>query len=158
MFSYINLFCFSCLCSISNSSNYFINLIYYISKYNSTDRNVGYNLKAGGNGGGTNSESTKKKIGITTKEKWVNPEIAEKMLNGLRKGTETVKKQALVNFRKSVCKHCGKEFTYRHMDMNSHRFCSKECLSLFRKNKCWNRVCWSSYFRRSPAESIYCAS
>ena len=56
------------------------------------------------------------------------------MLNGLRKGTETVKKQALVNFRKSVCKHCGKEFTYRPMDMNSHRFCSKECLSLFRKN------------------------
>ena len=109
--------------------------IYYISKYNSTDRNVGYNLKAGGNGGGTNSESTKNKIGITTKEKWSNPEIAERMLDGLRRGTETVKKQALANFKQSICKYCGKEFTYRPMDMNySPRFCSKECLSLFRKN------------------------
>jgi len=110
--------------------------IYYISKYNSTDRNVGYNLKAGGNGGGINSDFTKKKIGITTKEKWKNPEIAKKMLEGLKKGTETSKKQALTNFKQTTCKYCNKEFTYRPIDTYHiiPKFCSKECLSLFRKN------------------------
>lgn len=110
--------------------------IYYISKYNSTDRNVGYNLKAGGNGGGINSDFTKKKIGITTKEKWKNPEIVKKMIEGLKKGTETAKKQALTNFKQTTCKYCNKEFTYRPIDTYHiiPKFCSKECLSLFRKN------------------------
>ena len=63
--------------------------IYYISKFNTTDKAVGYNLKAGGNGGGLNSESTKQKIGLTTKAKWNNPEIAQKMKEGLLKGNKT---------------------------------------------------------------------
>lgn len=110
--------------------------IYWISYYNSTNKEKGYNLKAGGNGGGLCCESTKQKIGETTKQKWKNPKIAKRMLEGLQKGTETVKQQALVNFKSIICNYCGKEFTYRPCDTAGHtpKFCSDECLSLYRKN------------------------
>ena len=56
---------------------------YWISYYNSTNKDKGYNLDSGGNNGGKKSESTKIKISETTKEKWKNPDIASKMLEGL---------------------------------------------------------------------------
>lgn len=102
----------------------------YISQYKSNEKSYGYNLKAGGQlGGGSNAESTKKLIGKTSKEKWKNPELAEKMLAGLRKGTETVKAKAQTNYKKAICKCCGKEFEYRPMDTAGIKptYCSKEC-------------------------------
>ena len=100
---------------------------YWISYYKSNE--IGYNLKAGGQlGGGVNSQSTKNKIGETSKLKWANPIIAEKMREGLRKGTETCKKKALLNFKESFCKICGNKITYRPIDISYvPKYCSDEC-------------------------------
>ena len=59
--------------------------IYWINYYQSTKKEIGYNLKLGGNNGGKCCDRTKKKIGDTTIEKWKNPEIAQKMKEGLKK-------------------------------------------------------------------------
>lgn len=99
--------------------------IYYIALYNSTDKNKGYNLKHGGDNGGLNSIETKIKIGNSTRERWKNPEIAERMRQGLIKGTEAMKSKALKNLKCDKCKNCNKEFTYKR---NYHlSFCSNEC-------------------------------
>ena len=66
----------------------------WIQFYHSNNRDYGYNLDSGGRSGGAKSDETKRKIGITTKEKWNNPDIAEKMRNGLQRGTDTMKKNA----------------------------------------------------------------
>jgi len=100
---------------------------YWISYYKSNE--LGYNLKAGGQlGGGVNSQSTKIKIGESSKLKWKNPEIAERMLEGLRKGTETCKQKALNNFKIAQCIVCNSEIKYRPMDFRrAPKYCSKEC-------------------------------
>ena len=110
--------------------------IYWISFYDSTNRSRGYNLKSGGKNGGTCNEETKAKIGNTTKIKWKNPEIAEKMRDGLRKGAQTMKNKAAKNYKIAICKECGKEFTYRPCDVSGVRptFCSTSCLHLYRVN------------------------
>ena len=110
--------------------------IYWISFYNSTNKTKGYNLKAGGKNGGTCCEETKLKIGNSTKLKWKNPKIAECMSNGLKKGTETIKRRALTNFKTVTCKQCHKNFTYRPCDTKGHSplFCSSDCLHLYRVN------------------------
>ena len=56
---------------------------YWISFYHSNDRGKGYNLDEGGRSGGKKSEETRKKIGITTLEKWKDSVTREKMLDGL---------------------------------------------------------------------------
>lgn len=102
---------------------------YWISYYKSNE--TGYNLKAGGQlGGGSNSQSTKEKIGQTTKLKWADPSTAERMREGLRKGTETCKKKALVNFKETNCKVCGSKIIYRPMDISYiPKYCSDGCRS-----------------------------
>ena len=64
-------------------------------------------------------------MGESTKKKWENPEIAEKMLLGLRKGTETVKQKASENYIEHECPICHK--TFRTKNWNSHKYCSLEC-------------------------------
>lgn len=106
--------------------------IYWIKYYDSTNRDKGYNLKFGGNSGGTDSEETKKKIGLTTLKKWQDPIIAKKMMDGLRKGTETCKLKSLNNYKKRICQYCNNEFIYRPRDFKYiPKFCSKECLNTF---------------------------
>ena len=109
--------------------------IYWINYYQSTNKKIGYNLKLGGNNGGKCCESTKQKIGETTKAKWANPELAVRMREGLRKGTETVKQKALVNYKTVICKHCGKKFTYRPCDTHgiAPKFCSDICFQVYMK-------------------------
>lgn len=41
---------------------------FWIKFYDSTNKNLGYNLDSGGNSGGKKSEETKRKIGETTKK------------------------------------------------------------------------------------------
>lgn len=103
--------------------------IYYISLYKATDRNIGYNLKSGGFGGGTNCESTKVKIGETTKQKWKNPEIAERMLNGLIKGHVTIAERKKNRIVVDHCKYCGKELIHNKY---KHIYCCDDCRQIFR--------------------------
>lgn len=99
--------------------------IYYISLYNSVED--GYNLKYGGNNGGLCSTETKLKIGQTTKSKWNNPEIANKMLNGLRKGVETMKLKGQNNFEIRICPICNCSFKCKLYENKC--YCSIKCAS-----------------------------
>lgn len=97
----------------------------YIQEYDSTNKTKGYNLKSGGLNGGKCTEVTKLKIGASSKEKWKNPEIAERMLNGLRKGTETCKQRALENYEERICPVCGTSFVCKPWEKKT--YCSSEC-------------------------------
>lgn len=110
--------------------------IYWINYYQSTDKEKGYNLKFGGNNGGKCCESTKRKIVNTTLKKWANPEIAKRMKEGLIKGTETVKKQALNNYKTINCIYCKMQFQYRPCDTSGYipKFCSEQCRKEYLKN------------------------
>lgn len=103
--------------------------IFWINFYNSTNKEIGYNLDSGGRGGGKKSLETKRKIGMTTKAKWKDPETAKKMLDGLRKGTETVKNkpQKLVEF---ICPNCNKKLMLLPYEAKDKKFCSLRCAGL----------------------------
>lgn len=47
---------------------------YYISLYNSTNRDLGYNLQSGGQFSNTHSEESRKKISISNKKAYLNPD------------------------------------------------------------------------------------
>lgn len=99
--------------------------IYYIKLYDSTNKEKGYNLKYGGKNGGKCSEETKKKIGLTTKEKWQNPEIAYRMKEGLVKATETWKEKAKTIIDHRICPYCGNDFICKPFE--SKKYCSIDC-------------------------------
>ena len=98
----------------------------WIQFYHSNNRDYGYNLDSGGRSGGAKSDETKRKIGITTKEKWNNPDIAEKMRNGLQRGTDTMKKNA--KKYPFICPVCNKTFYYEKNVALNKKFCSKQCM------------------------------
>lgn len=65
---------------------------FYIKQFDSTNREIGYNIKYGGDNYIIPID-TRNKIGNKTKERFYsNNELREKVLNGLKKGTETIKK------------------------------------------------------------------
>lgn len=100
---------------------------FYINEYNSLNKTKGYNLKSGGKFGSVYSEEEKQRIGEETKLKWQNKECATKMMEGLRKGTETVKQRALENFVDFECPHCHKVIKIKPWEAKSKKYCSQEC-------------------------------
>lgn len=101
--------------------------IKYISEYQAYNSEFGYNLKLGGENGGLCQESTRLKISLSSKQNWKNPELAEKMSAGLKKGTETIKRRAKENYIETTCVICGKlmkQKPYEHIN----KCCSKECV------------------------------
>lgn len=97
----------------------------YIQKYDTTDKRNGYNLKLGGREGGLYNEECRRRLGESTKKKWQNPEMAAKMREGLRKGTETVKERAKHFWEERVCQYCGKTFKVKPHEKK--RYCSLTC-------------------------------
>ena len=107
---------------------------YWISFYQSQDPQCGYNLDSGGLRGGTKSDCTKQKIGESSKRKWQDPIIAEKMRDGLRKGALTQKgKRQLYPF---VCPICNRTFYYQKYIVNEKKYCSIECAT---KSGAWKK-------------------
>lgn len=104
---------------------------HYIQQYQSTNRDKGYNLKSGGSGGGINDTAIKKKIGLKTKERWQNKEIAAKMLEGLQKGTQTIKTRSKNYYEERICIVCQKPFKVK--PYYKKRICSKECVCEYNK-------------------------
>lgn len=98
---------------------------YYIQFYDSCNRVTGYNLKYGGREGGIYTEEAKENLSRSTKLNWENPEYAKRALEGLRKGTETMKERASKNYIEHICPVCGK--TFRTKNWDSHTYCSLEC-------------------------------
>lgn len=118
-------FIWECLCECVSIEELNSKEQYYISEYNTTDKALGYNLKFGGNNGGKCCDTTKVKISLSSKQKWTNPKIASKMLNGLRKGTETVKQKGLKNYVLRKCIYCDTEFKCKPYDPK--KYCSLKC-------------------------------
>lgn len=100
---------------------------YYITEYNSTSKEKGYNLKSGGKLGVVFTDEVKAKIGETTKLKWQNEECATKMREGLRKGIETVKQRALENYVDFECPVCHKVIKLKPWEAKQRIYCSQEC-------------------------------
>lgn len=106
---------------------------YWIRYYDSNNPEKGYNRDSGGVSGGFKSKETKKLIGETTKDKWANEETAKRMLEGLRKGTETTKQKAKTNFVVVKCLQCGKEIKLKPHQAKDRKFCSNDCLGKYNK-------------------------
>ena len=98
---------------------------FWIMFFDSTNDSKGYNLDSGGQSGGVKSEKTKKKIGLTTVEKWRNPGTAERMMRGLLKGAESMKKKA--RRYPFVCPTCGGTFYYSKFESQNRKYCSLKC-------------------------------
>lgn len=107
---------------------------YWINYYQSNNPDKGYNKDTGGISGGFKSKDTKALIGKTTKDKWGNEDTASRMREGLRKGTETVKKNALSNFITLTCLNCGKEFKVKPFQAKTKKFCSNKCSGEYFRN------------------------
>lgn len=97
----------------------------YVREYKTYNKTYGYNLKLGGREGGIYNNECKRRLGESTKKKWKDPEMAAKMLEGLRKGAETMKKRAKNYWEIRICQYCGKEFKVKPHEKK--RFCSYDC-------------------------------
>lgn len=73
------------------------------------------------------TDEVKAKIGETTKLKWQNEECANKMREGLRKGTETVKRRALENYVNFECPVCHKIIKLKPWEAKQRTYCSQKC-------------------------------
>lgn len=99
---------------------------YWISYYNSTNKNIGYNLDSGGKNC-FKSKSTKEKIGSIKKENWKNPELSKKMKLGIIKATQKWIQICKDKEISMICQNCGKEFLLPlHMTKN-RKYCSLKC-------------------------------
>lgn len=119
-----------------DKDNSYIKEKFWIKELNTLYPN-GYNLTSGGEKGKFYSDITKERIGEKTKERWEDPVIAERMLNGLRLGTETAKitqtgKERVERLIKT-CPECGIEF--RVIPSEDKTFCSYSCSGKYRMTK-----------------------
>lgn len=89
------------------------------------NKDKGYNLDSGGRSGGIKSEETKHKIGLTTLEKWKDPETADKMRQGLLKGAETMKRNAKKH--PFICPVCNNTYYYEKNMAENKKYCSNVC-------------------------------
>lgn len=106
---------------------------FWIAYYKSTDRQLGYNLDSGGRNC-QKSESTKRKIGDTTLLKWRDERTAQKMREGLVKGTE--KWKTICNSRRVAwkCPVCGKELFLPPHIARQKKYCSSQCSNIGNKD------------------------
>lgn len=104
---------------------------YWISEYNSTDRNIGYNLDSGGKNC-KKSESTKKKISECKLQMWQNDEIAKKCRAGLQKGVDAMKKKKGSSAVEFTCIECGKTLLIDRYMLKDRKFCSISCSTKYR--------------------------
>lgn len=100
--------------------------IRWIQYYSANDDRYGYNLDSGGIYC-TKADSTKRKIGDTTLNKWQDPDISSRMLNGLRKGTEVWREQCKNNRVLFVCPECDDYFYFPPHIAKNKKYCSAEC-------------------------------
>lgn len=72
--------------------------IYYIAKFNSTDRTIGYNLTAGGNGG-VPTEEARRKMSEAQKGKHHSDETKAKMSEAMKGNTPSTKGKTLKKYK-----------------------------------------------------------
>ena len=108
---------------------------YWISFYKATDENYGYNIDNGGLKGNIKSVETRKRIGLTTIEKFKNEETRKRMIDGLRKGTEVFRKRCYEKRVEFICPVCGRKLYIRQFESKTKQVCSRECANIFYHDK-----------------------
>lgn len=99
--------------------------IYWIAAYDAMNKEIGYNEASGGKSG-FKSQAVKDKISQKKKENWQDPELAQRMRDGLAKATTVWQQHCEENRIEKVCKCCGKIFKVPpHME--KQKYCSQEC-------------------------------
>lgn len=106
--------------------------IYWIAKYNSTDRKIGYNIGSGGETAVTTPE-VRAKIGANTKQRWLDPQAAEVMRAGLEKATKEWQRLSAEKRILKSCLSCSKEFSVAEWEKD-RKYCSVDCSNKDRKN------------------------
>ena len=101
---------------------------YWISYYNSTNKDIGYNLDSGGKNC-LKADSTKQLMSEHQKELWADPEIAQRMRSGLVKATEAWQEIARQNRVEKICPTCGKTFILAPHEAKKRKYCSQQCAS-----------------------------
>lgn len=101
---------------------------HWIRFYDTTNKENGYNLDSGGIYC-VKSESTKQKISESSKLSWQNPDSAKRMMDGLRKGTDTAKHRAVNNYVEWTCPTCGKALYVKPWEARKKRYCSLTCVA-----------------------------
>jgi hypothetical protein len=79
---------------------------YWISFYDSTNKEKGYNRDSGGSNC-KKSKETLEKIGAKTKERFLNPDFKKTVLNGLKDGTKKWQEKCKAKRVSWVCPFCG---------------------------------------------------
>lgn len=100
--------------------------IYWIKYYNSTDKEIGYNLQEGGKSG-VRGEETRKILSEKKKENWTDPLFAEKAKTGLKKATKKWQEICENNQIEIQCQCCKKSFKVPPYLAETQKYCSLKC-------------------------------
>lgn len=101
---------------------------YWVAFYNSTDKDIGYNLDSGGKYC-KKSETTKSKIGLQKKKDWNNEDISKRMKAGLNKATEQWQIDSKKNKVEIICPVCNKKILLPKWEAKKRTYCSIKCAS-----------------------------
>lgn len=102
----------------------------WIERLNSTNKDIGYNLMTGGQSG-KRGQSTYDKISKKKKENWNDPNLAKRMMDGLKSATKTWQKISMEKRIECTCLLCGKKFSLPKCEAYKRKFCSQDCANAF---------------------------
>lgn len=98
---------------------------FWINFYNSTCEEYGYNLDTGGKSDCKKSKTALKPMRDAVLRSWDDYDTAEKMLYGLRKGTEIWKEKCREKRIKFICPICGEEAYMCEYEIKNRSTCGK---------------------------------
>lgn len=101
---------------------------YWINKLRATNKDIGYNLMAGGTSG-EKTQETKNKITIRKKKNWEDKVLAKRMKSGLIKATLTWQQLCKERRHRFMCQVCGKELYLPKWEAEQRIYCSRKCAS-----------------------------
>lgn len=114
---------------------------FWISFYNSTNTEYGYNLDSGGKNSCTKSSTALNNMRDAVLRSWDDEETSERMLEGLRKGTDTWKKICMENRVEFICPICKNILKLPKHEIKNRKTCGNVyCKNEFAKlNNTFNK-------------------
>lgn len=99
---------------------------FWISFYDSTNKNKGYNLDSGGRSNCKKSETALRPMKEAVMRNWENEDKAKRMLDGLEKGIDTWKEICRNKRVEFVCPVCGEKLYLPKHELKNRNTCGKE--------------------------------
>lgn len=125
--------------------------IYWIDKLQAQIKGIGYNETSGGKSG-FKSQEVKDKISRKKIENWQDPELAEKMREGLKKATKIWQEKCKQNLVELKCECCGKIFKVPPFEAKTRKYCSNNCANSINIQKATEAASIANHLR---AEANY---